>query len=99
MPFGRDGAFRVRDSGIAEEIKTKYGGDVVVSKIRYPDVHDRGHRYFFGMIPEMPWKRKKGDGEHGTEEVEEMDSVDAEKAWTEASEDAQGCVAQSAGRT
>src|SRR3990167_4889638 len=64
MPFGRDGVFRVNDPGVADAIRQKYGrtGQVTVSRIRYPDVADRGHKYFFSM-PEMPWRRNKENGE------------------------------------
>jgi len=56
--FGNGYAFRVDDGGIAKEIEAKYGREVVVDRITMPDVHDRGHKYFFGGWPEMPWKRK-----------------------------------------
>lgn len=65
MSFGRDNAFRVSDPGVADAIRQTYAkrGDVTVTRIRYPSVHDRGHRYHFGSWPEMPWKRKEQDGE------------------------------------
>ena len=60
MPFGRDGAFRVRDSGVADEIKAKYGnkGEVTVTRVKYPHISDRGHKYFFS-VPELPWNKEK----------------------------------------
>ena len=61
MPFGRDGAFRVKDPGVAAEISAKYGGkngDVTVTKVKYPHISDRGHKYFFS-VPELPWKKEK----------------------------------------
>ena len=60
MAFGTQGGFEVSDAGIAAEIDAKHGGkggDVVV----IPDLSNRehGHKYFFGQMPEMPWKRGK----------------------------------------
>ncbi|HKZ77717.1 MAG TPA: hypothetical protein VJ124_05285 [Pyrinomonadaceae bacterium] len=69
MNFGKDGAFRVNDEGVAAAIREEYAkkGDVTVTRIRYPGEHDRGHRYFFGQLPEMPWK-ENGNGETEAEE-------------------------------
>ena len=60
LPFGKAGGFEVSDAGIANEIEAKHGGpggDVVV----IPDLSNRehGHKYFFGQMPEMPWKKVK----------------------------------------
>ena len=70
MKFGKDGAFRVSDEGVAAAIREEYAkkGDVTVTRIRYPGAHDRGHYYFWGGWPEMPWKKKKEK-----EEKEEQD--------------------------
>ena len=57
MPFGREGAFRVRDSGVAKEISARYGGkmgDVTVTRVKVPHVADRGHKYTF-VVPALPW--------------------------------------------
>jgi hypothetical protein len=78
MRFGRDGAFRVSDPGVAAEIRKEYGdkGDVTVTRMRSPQpISDRGHRYFFGMMPPLPWhhydengRRIKDDGEENSKE-------------------------------
>ena len=63
MPFGDLGAFRVKDSGVADEIRAKYGGkmgDVTVTRIRYPHIADRGHRYFFS-VPALPWHKEEDE--------------------------------------
>ena len=72
MKFGRDGAFRVNDEGVAAAIREEYArkGDVTVTRIRYPGAADRGHRYFFGGWIEAPWKRSKDNGETKAEEEE-----------------------------
>ena len=69
MKFGKDGAFRVNDEGVAAAIREEYAkkGDVTVTRIRYPGAHDRGHRYFFGGWPLAPWK-DNGNGEAETQE-------------------------------
>ena len=57
LPFGREGAFRVRDSGVAKEISARYGGkmaDVTVTRVKVPGEADRGHRYFL-TVPALPW--------------------------------------------
>ena len=72
MKFGKDGAFRVNDEGVAAAIREEYArkGDVTVTRIRYPGAADRGHYYFFGQLPEMPWKKENGNGEAETQEEE-----------------------------
>ena len=72
MKFGKDGAFRVNDEGVAAAIREEYAkkGDVTVTRIRYPGAADRGHYYFFGQLPEMPWKKENGNGETKAEEEE-----------------------------
>src|SRR3990172_6979042 len=70
MKFGKDGAFRVNDEGVAAAIREEYArkGDVTVTRIRYPGAADRGHRYFFGGWIEAPWKKENGNGEAEAEE-------------------------------
>ena len=58
-PWGRYGGAHIKDPAIARELEKKYEGRVIMSPIQSPDVHDRGHRYFFGGWPEMPWKKNK----------------------------------------
>jgi len=57
----RWGAFHMKDGGAAQALEQKYEGQLLAVPISSPDVHDRGHRYFFGGWPEMPWKRKVND--------------------------------------
>lgn len=59
MRFNQSGAFRVKDRGVAMAIGQKHRGEVTVTKIAAPAPADRGHKYFFGAMPEMPWKRKE----------------------------------------
>ena len=66
MKWNKQGRMLVNDPAVANAIRQKYGNDVTVTRMRYPDAHDRGHRYIFTM-PEMPWKRSNGNGEDADE--------------------------------
>jgi hypothetical protein len=59
LKYDRYGRLMVNDPTLANEIRTEHPHDLAVTRMRYPDVADRGHRYHFGMLPEMPWKRGK----------------------------------------
>ena len=52
MRFGRQGAFRVSDPGVANEIKAKYGHDVTVTRI---DVRPKDQRKTY-TVPALPWQ-------------------------------------------
>jgi len=69
MKWNKQGRMLVNDPAVANAIRQKYGNDVTVTRMRYPDAHDRGHRYIFTM-PEMPWKRNNGNGEENGSEKE-----------------------------
>ena len=71
MPFSGEGFLRVTDEGKAKELEAKYDHDLTVTKMRYPHVSDRGHRYFFGSMPEMPWKRGQNASKNIRENVSE----------------------------
>ncbi len=58
MKFGREGWLRVKDPGVANAIREKYGNTVTVTGVRAPDVHDRGHKFHFS-VPELPWHKEK----------------------------------------
>jgi hypothetical protein len=72
---------RVKDRGLAMAIREKYGSgrtpDVTVTKVAYPDIRDRGHKYQF-MVPELPWHRREQDGkaENEKEETAEREGND-----------------------
>lgn len=74
-PTAGGGMMRVKDRGLAFAIRDKYGRGrapgVTVTRVKYPAVADRGHKYFFGSMPEMPWKRKRNNGEAETTETTE----------------------------
>ena len=61
LKFRGNGMMRIKDRGLAMAIKDRYGKGpmpgVTVTKVNYPGQADRGHRYFFGSMPEMPWKK------------------------------------------
>lgn len=76
FPRVKGSMMRVKDRGLAMAIRDQYGSGrrpkVTVTKVNYPDVHDRGHKYFFS-VPEMPWKRSKDNGNAETQEKEKGD--------------------------
>jgi len=61
LPFDRHGRFMLKDEGLASEIRSSAIGqrDVTVTRVRYPDMADRGHKFFFGQMPAMPWKKEE----------------------------------------
>lgn len=56
-------SFFTRNKGLAMDIDRAHGKrgskSVAVAEVRVQDNHDRGHSYFWGQWPEMPWKRHK----------------------------------------
>ena len=60
LKFNREGRLLLNDEGLAREIQ-KETRDVSVTRVDYPAQHERGHKYFFGQWPEMPWKRKEAE--------------------------------------
>ena len=83
LPFGREGTLRLRDGAVANAVRQKYNKDLVVTRMRRPDVHDRGHNYFFGQMPALPFAkydelgRRIRDGETKGEESTEGATQDA----------------------
>ncbi len=63
MLFDKEGRFLISDEVVAGEIRKEHPRDVTVTRMRYPDVADRGHTYFFA-VPEMPWKKDKDDNKN-----------------------------------
>ncbi len=60
MLFNKEGRFLINDEVVANEIRNEHPRDVTVTRMRYPDVADRGHKYFFSC-PKMPWHEEKDD--------------------------------------
>lgn len=57
MPFGKLGAFRVRDQGVANEIRDKYKGDVTVTKVNTRPVMEKKLHPNRITSPGMPWHK------------------------------------------
>ena len=53
------GRMIVKDEALAREIQREHPTDLAVTRMRAPKPADAGHRYHFGQMPEMPWKKKK----------------------------------------
>lgn len=57
LKYNDEGRLTVNDPVLAGEIREDNKWDTVVTRVRYPDEADRGHRYHFGSIPAMPWHK------------------------------------------
>lgn len=79
LRFGPEGHLRINDPKLANDIRQKYGREMVVTRVRHPSVSDRGHNYFFGQMPRLPWAKydefgkriqevNDGDKKEGSEE-------------------------------
>ena len=64
--FGRDGAFTVKDGGLANEIRKTVGTRATVSRYRRPE-NGKVHHYFFGQMPAMPWHKYDEEGRRITD--------------------------------
>ena len=53
--FGRAESFYLKDEMRARALQTEYDRDIAVTRVRWPSVHDRGHRFHFGQMPALPW--------------------------------------------
>ena len=80
LDFDKNGRLLVKDPGLANEIRTSEAGkrDVTVTRVRWQDSHERGHRYHFGQMPEMPWKRKEREAQEAANGGSEKRSDDSD---------------------
>ena len=87
FPRVHQSMMRVKDRGLAMAIREKYGSGrapgVTVTKVAYPDIRDRGHRYFFGQLTKpLPWHRYDENGKringNGKAENEEKETAERE---------------------
>lgn len=84
LKFRGNGMMRIKDRGLAMAVREKLGKEVTVTKVNYPSAHDQGHRYFFGSLPEMPWKKKK------VEQPEEEPAKEEEDGRKDSTRSAEG---------
>jgi len=56
--FDKYGRFSLKNETVAREIQTRFPKECTVTRMRYPHISDRGHKYHFS-VPELPWKRGK----------------------------------------
>jgi hypothetical protein len=67
----------INDETLAREIQKDHRKDMAVSRIFMDDPADRGHHYFWGGWPEMPWKKKGDDDqEQSRENAEGLDELE-----------------------
>lgn len=62
LKYNREKRLMVKDEKLAREIQQQHRNDLVVTRVRYPGEADRGHRYFFGQMPAMPWHQYDENG-------------------------------------
>ena len=91
LDFDRNGRLLVNDPTLANEIRTSEAGkrDVTVTRVRWQDSHERGHRYHFGQMPELPWKRKeREERERREREAQQEGKNDGNSGgWTQRTDD------------
>lgn len=71
----------VKDEKLAREIQQEHRHDLTVSRMFTNHPSDRGHTYFFGSIPALPWHKYDENGRRiwDTEPPEEAKSLQAEE--------------------
>lgn len=78
-PLKPDGQGRmmVKDESLAREIQQQHPRELTVTRMRTPGAADRGHRYFFGALPGLPWHKHDEYGRRirDTEPLEEAVSL------------------------
>ena len=91
MKFGKNNALWIKDEAKARAVQQKYGVQTAVTRMRYPSaVSDRGHKFFFGQMPAMPWHHYDEQGnriredEHAITEGQEQQNNKPEHSQAEA---------------
>lgn len=64
--FGKSGAFLIKDEKRARELQNENHGRIAVTRVRRPGPADKGHKYFFGQMPAMPWHQYDENGKRIT---------------------------------
>jgi len=59
LKFNHEGRMLIKDEKLAREIQREYPDELAVTRMQYDKPADRGHKYFFGQLPEMPWKKER----------------------------------------
>ncbi len=75
LKTSKKGRFFVTDPTLAAEIRAQYPADYAVTRVRTPAPADRGHNYFFGQMPELPWKKEQPEDQERQEERKEDQDV------------------------
>lgn len=59
LKANEQGRMLIKDEALAREIQREHPTELAVTRMRMPKPSDAGHRYHFGQLPEMPWKKNK----------------------------------------
>lgn len=57
LKFNREKRFTTSNEPLARELQEEYRKDLVVTRVRHPDEADRGHNFFFGSMPGVPYAK------------------------------------------
>lgn len=78
LKFNKDGRLVVHDKALADEIRTSALGKraVCVSRVNGDSAADRGHNYFFGRQPGLPWAKYDEFGRRVYDAPEEVSNGD-----------------------
>lgn len=68
------GRMIIKDEALAREIQKEHPRDLAVTRMRMQKPADQGHRYHFGQMPEMPWKKQKQEANNGTSRENDSNS-------------------------
>lgn len=68
VKLNKEGRAFIKDEALARELQIENRFNATVTRVRTPKASDAGHRYHFGQMPEMPWKKKKEEDGKGQEQ-------------------------------
>lgn len=74
LKFGYEDSLVVKDEALAREIQQAHPRDLAVTRVRYPDHADRGHKYHFGQMPAMPWHKYDENGRRIQDDAQESEA-------------------------
>lgn len=57
LKLDKKGRCIVSDAALAAEIRKEHPHDLAVSRVFTNDAADRGHHYFWGQMPSLPWHK------------------------------------------
>ena len=77
LEMSEKGRMIIKDEVLAREIQKEHPRDLAVTRMRMPKPADQGHKYFFGSLPAMPWKRQSQEANDGDSDERTENSNDS----------------------